>query len=100
MKIASVACLAFLVITVSAQAPPKVAPAIDPNKIAGLLETGHCPEALPQAMKAYKRASAPDLKRRIGSASVHCATALNKTEESVQKVVMGGAGRRGTPPQR
>lgn len=82
MNIVAVLCLVALVITVSAQTPPKAAPAIDPNKIAGLLETGHCPEALPQAMKAYARATDMELKRRIGSAGVRCAMALNKTSDA------------------
>ncbi|MEO8659906.1 MAG: tetratricopeptide repeat protein [Bryobacteraceae bacterium] len=82
MNIVDVLCLAAFVATVSAQTLPKPAPAVDPNKIAGLLETGRCPEALPQAMKAYTRAADVDLKWRIGSAGVRCAMALNKTSDA------------------
>lgn len=82
MKTLAGLCLSALAVTASAQTPPKPAPAMDPNKIAGLLETGHCPEALPQAMKAFARAADPDLKRRIGSAGVRCAMSLNRTGDA------------------
>lgn len=50
---------------------------MDPVKVASLLETGHCPEALPQAKKAYTLAADAALKRRVGAGGVRCAMALN-----------------------
>ncbi len=64
---------------VSAQPPNSARPAApDPGKIASLIEAGHCSEGLPAARKAYARAGDPDLKRRLGTAGVRCAMALDQ----------------------
>lgn len=60
----------------AAQNAPKPPP--DPVKIAGLLDTGHCPEGLAQARKAYTRVADTALKRRLGFGGVRCAMALNQ----------------------
>jgi len=64
----------------SAQTPgrPAAAPP-DPAKIAHLLETGHCSDALPLSKRAYAHSTDADLKRRMGTGAVHCAMALNDT---------------------
>jgi tetratricopeptide (TPR) repeat protein len=71
-------CLAVCALLVRAQSPPARAPAAapDPAKVAGLLETGHCSEALPAAKRAYARADS-ELKRRLGAGGVRCALSLN-----------------------
>src|SRR4051794_30773814 len=72
---------AALSLAASAQtppAPPKGAAAADPVKVASLLETGHCPEALPLARKAYGGSADPGLKRRLGAGAVRCAMSLNQ----------------------
>src|SRR5690349_11590389 len=72
----------------SAQTPARPAAAgPDPAKIASLLETGHCPEALPLSKRAYTRADA-DLKRRMGTGAVHCAMALNDASAAADFIGM------------
>jgi tetratricopeptide (TPR) repeat protein len=65
----------------TARAPSSIAP--DPAKVASLLETGRCPEALPQARSAYAHSAEKDLKRRLGGGAVRCAVSLNQTSIAV-----------------
>jgi len=60
----------------------------DPARIAQLLETGRCPEALPQAKKAYSLAVAPALKRRLGAGGVRCAMSLDRTSAAADFIEM------------
>jgi tetratricopeptide (TPR) repeat protein len=61
---------------------------VDPTQEAGLLETGHCAEALPKARKAYAGTSDADLKRRLGAGAVRCAMTLNQTSTAAQFIEM------------
>jgi tetratricopeptide (TPR) repeat protein len=73
-----------------AQTPPAKSPAAesDPARIASLLETGHCSEALPLAKTAYARAGSSDLKRRMGAGGVRCAMSLNDTNAATEFIGM------------
>jgi predicted Zn-dependent protease len=56
---------------------------VDPAKVARLLETGRCPEALPQIKKAYANSVDKDLKRRLGAGGVRCAMSLDQISAAV-----------------
>lgn len=75
------AALALAALSAPAQpAPPSSAALLQALKLA---ETGHCREALPQLSKAPGHVTAPDLKRRVGSAGVRCAMDLNDATQAV-----------------
>ena len=76
--------------SLAAQAPPQRSPAAgpDPVRVAKLLETGHCPEALPLAKKAYSRAADLDLKRRVGAGGVRCAMEMNDTAAAADLIAI------------
>ena len=76
--------------SLSAQTPPQRSPAAgpDPPKVAKLLETGHCPEALPLAKKTYSRVADNDLKRRVGAGGVRCAMSMNETGAAADFIAM------------
>lgn len=73
----------LLAAALSAQSLPKAPSTADPLKIATLLETGHCPEALPAALKAYRGATGGELKRRIGAAGIRCAMSMNRSGDAL-----------------
>jgi tetratricopeptide (TPR) repeat protein len=72
--------LALMLAGASAFGQTKPAPPA-PAKVAALLETGHCGEALPKARRAYGRSTAED-RRRIGVSAVKCAMTLNEAGEA------------------
>jgi tetratricopeptide (TPR) repeat protein len=77
----------FAAFGLAAQTPPGPA-GPDPAKVAGLLETGHCSEALPLAKKAYSRAANAALKQRTGSGAVRCAMSLNDPNAAAEFIGM------------
>ena len=90
-------CLLAALSLASAQAQPANRPAtvgkpspaaVDPAKVASLLETGRCPEALPQTRKAYALGVDKDLKRRLGAGGVRCAMSLDQTSAAVDLIQM------------
>jgi tetratricopeptide (TPR) repeat protein len=80
----------FVALSLAAQTVPRSssAAAPDPAKIATLLETGHCSEALPLTKKAYAGAPVSDLKRRLGTGGVRCAMSLNNTSVAAELIAM------------
>src|ERR1017187_266157 len=90
-------CLLGAISLASAQTAPANPPAtvgkpspaaVDPARVASLLEPGRCPEALPQIRKAYAHAVDKDLKRRLGAGGVRCAMSLDQTSAAVDFIQM------------
>jgi tetratricopeptide (TPR) repeat protein len=79
--------LAFAAVATAQTAPRHAAP-VDPAKIAGLLDSGHCPEGLPLVKKAYAAATDADLKRRLAAGGVRCAMTLNNVNVAAELIQM------------
>ena len=82
-----VLCLIAVISLAPAQTPHRPAPSsIDPAKVASLLETGRCPEGLPQVKRAYAATHDSDLKRKLGTGGVRCAMTLNDVNAAAQMI--------------